>query len=83
MPAHCVTSALKIGRYAGIFGLARTGNTVPTSARSSAVHEDGRIGAPLSGAPLPFTAVNSSSWTGSRTTACVSSAPRASAMDTA
>ena len=44
---------------------------MPTSASDKRVHADTWICAPLHCAPLPFTAVKSSSCTGSSTTACV------------
>ena len=64
-------------------GSSASGTTVPISASCMRVHADVRIGALLSCAPRPLIAVNSSSCTGSRTTACVSSLPCASAIDTA
>jgi hypothetical protein len=82
-PAQRFMTAFISGRYDAIFPLPRAGNTVPTSASSSRVHADTRIGAPLSCAPLPRTAVNSSSCSGSRTAACVTSVPCVSAMLTA
>jgi len=66
----------------GIFGLARVGKTVPTSARSSFMQLDTGMGAPFNCAPLPRIAVNSSSRAGSNTTACVTSVPWVSAIET-
>ena len=83
MPAQRPINAWKIGIYGASFGLSRNGNTVPSNACSSAVHAETRIATPFSCAPRALIAVKSSSRTGSRITACVSSAPCASAIEIA
>jgi len=64
-----------VSRFAGI--------ALATIASSSPGHAEIWIGAPLQNAPCPATAVNTSSRTGSSTTACVTSIPCASATLTA